>query len=411
MLSGLNNLGKYDFTNAKYAQHYGLDHAEVDRFFNHFGVPKECQENAKKWYNGYKAPRYHRSRSEQQSSKVIAKYNVWSIVSYLLDGRDNDDFNVFQSYWEESGSINNLKGFDDLLKESDVRKPIEQLLNGEHISFDRRKAFSAKDFGILAAVLGGNKKITKEGHDVLFSYLFTAGYLTLSEENRDFYVLPNREIKYEIGQRLITCYETIYKIDPAKIQRVTDELQRLLDINKTSNTNLPALLQDFYNRFREVIRSIPFVSDKEEEGVFINEDIVHSILNSMALQTSSKKVGSELYTSILNTNEKGRLDLIVTTKNTGMIIEVKCDKSKQGKSIKDALTQAESYRNAVDTDNKIFLAVNVVKDKKEVIPPDQRKIELLCKAELSGQEHTTVGIDALGDEDDFSVNVDISENS
>ena len=35
MLSGLNNLGKFNFTDAKYAQHYGLDQSEVDRFFGH----------------------------------------------------------------------------------------------------------------------------------------------------------------------------------------------------------------------------------------------------------------------------------------------------------------------------------------------------------------------------------------
>ncbi len=394
MLSGLNHLIKYDFTAPQYAQHYGLDQTEVDHFFNHFGVPTECQESAKKWYNGYKVPRCHRSRSEQQVSKVIEKYNVWSIVNYLLDGRGNNDFNMFQSYWEESGSINTLKGFDDLLKESNVRKSIEQLLNGEYISFDRRRVFSAKDFGILKTVLGGNKKITKEGRDVLFSYLFTAGYLTLSEKNQDCYVLPNREIKYEIGKQLITCYETIYKIDPGKIQYVTDELQRLLDVNENSRTNLPALLQNFYDQFREVIQSIPFVGDKEAEGVFINEDIIHSILNSIALQTNSKTMASELYTKKKDTGKGGYVDLAVTTKHTGMIIEVKCDASKQEQSIKDALKQAENYQPALETTNKIFLAVNVVKEE-EVIQPDQRKIQLLCKAEILGQEQT-VKINAAG---------------
>ena len=314
MLSGLNNLGKYDFTNAKYAQHYGLDQSEVDYFFAHFQVPQKLGGKAKRWYNGYTVKRYAPESPAIHFKELIDKYNIWSIVSYLKDS----DFEHFQSYWEQSGSIDFL---DDLFTKPNVREEVEKLVNDNAISFVRIADFSANNFKTLKEMLGGNKVMDDNGLAVLFSYLFIGGYLTPDESAVNAYRLPNMELTYEMQKRLITYYQTLYTVDPGKMQQVTDVLQQVMDIDgAASPNNLSILLQDFYNQFREVIRSIGLVNQQNTEGVFTNEDIIHSILNYIALQTQHTTMGSELYTKKLPANTKGRADLKITQGNIGMIL-------------------------------------------------------------------------------------------
>ena len=119
MLSGLNNLGKFDFTSAKYAQHYGIDQNEVDFFFDHFSVPKIPGNKAKLWYNGYKVKKYCPENPEVHLKEIVGKYNIWSIISYLKEG----DFTSFKSYWEKSGNINFM---DDLFTKPEVREQVER---------------------------------------------------------------------------------------------------------------------------------------------------------------------------------------------------------------------------------------------------------------------------------------------
>lgn len=396
MLSGLNNPGKYDFTSAKYAQHYGLDQSEVDLFFAHFEVPPLWADRAKKWYNGYKVRKYLPHRATAQSPEMVAKYNVWSIVSYLIESRDNGDFAKFKSYWEQSGNIDFMR---PLFKQTLVRDAIEGLVNGDHILLHRRADFSVEDFTQLKDIGGGNKEITQDGLTVLLSYLCTGGYLTLSEEGDNYYRLPNKEITYEMGRRLITYYQTLYTIDPEKMQQATDILQRTLEVNQTADVDAP--LSDFYHSFRRVIRSIQLVGDRNTEGIFTNEAMIHAILNYIGVQTRHTTMGSEIYTEKLSSENQGRLDLKMTKGNVGMIIEVKCVTSpkKSNAHMEEALRQAKSNRKALTTAHNIFLAINV---EKEAPMSEQRNIELLCTAELFGEERT-IGIDAEGKMDSNSI--------
>ena len=395
MLSGLNNLGKFDFTSAKYAQHYGFDQDEVDHFFSHFGVPEELGSKARRWYDGYKVPRYYLNKPMHQPVEIVAKYNVWSIVNYLLYGRDSN-FAQFQSYWEQSGNINFMQS---LFKQDFVRDIMEKLVNGDSIYLNRKYDFSADDFKALKAMLGGNKEITQNGLTILFSYLFTGGYLTIDGNRENYYCLPNMELKYEMEERLITYYEDIYTVDYAKINKVTDVLQQVMGMDEPNWDNLATLLKDFYDRFREVIRNIQLGNDESVEGVFMNEDIVHSLLNYIALQTQHTTLGSELYTQKINSDDRGRVDLKITCQEVGLILETKCVRTRVGATqhMQDALEQAKSYRNVLSTNNNIFLVVNVAK---KASMPAQRSIELLCAADLFG-EHHILGINASGEPDIF----------
>ena len=397
MLSGLNNLGKFNFTDAKYAQYYGLDQSEVDLFFDHFEVPKTLGDKAKSWYNGYKVQKYY-GNIATSPQEWISKYNIWSIVSYLKRG----EFYRFRSHWEESGNIDFL---NSLFTKPEVREEVEKLVDGECISFVRRDDFSSDDFTQLKNMIGGNKEIAPDGLVVLFSYLFIGGYLTIDNHAPNAYKLPNMEIMHEMGKRLMQYYRYNCAVDSTKIQGVTNVLQDIM--SKPNRDRMQEHFKDFYDRFKEVIRTVRLVGGKNEEGVFANEDIVHSLLNYIALQTQHTTFGSELYTTKLHSKKKGRADVKITCKNVGAIMEIKCvPVSDHGHNhMKEALEQAMSYRNLLDTHENLFIAINVGRGART---SEERTIELLCASAMS-DEQDIFGINASGDNDTFGVDNNIME--
>ena len=402
MLSGLSNLGKFDFTNAKYAQHYGLDQNEVDFFFDHFSVPKIPGNMAKLWYNGYKVKKYCPENPEVHLKEIVGKYNIWSIISYLKEG----DFTSFKSYWEKSGNINFM---DDLFTKPEVREQVEKLVDGESIYLVRKDDFSVNDFKQLKNMIGGNKEITPYGLSVLFSYLFIGGYLTIGGKMENYYQLPNMEITYEMRQRLIDYYKTIYTLDPTKIQDLTDILQNVMNIKTAGQSDIKESFKNFHNKFKEMIQDIRLVDNKNDEGIFTNEDIIHSILNYIVLQTQHSTFGSEIYTNKLYSNKKGRADIKITNEDVGIIVEVKCvpvTNSEDGQHMKEAIEQAISYKNLLNTSNNIFVAINVDKKMKT---PEEGSIELLCASDMFN-ETNVFGIDVLGSNSTFGISSDFMES-
>eukprot|EP00924_Labyrinthula_sp_SR-Ha-C_P010527 snap_masked-scaffold_70-processed-gene-0.51-mRNA-1 protein AED:1.00 eAED:1.00 QI:0/-1/0/0/-1/1/1/0/710 len=401
MLSGINDLGKINFTTAKYAQHYGLDQTDVELFFEHFEVPKKLRDKAKLWYNGYKIKKYCPQNKEVHLKEIVGKYNIWSIVSYLREG----EFTEFKSYWEKSGSINFI---DALFASTEVREQMEKLVNGESIYLERKDDFSVSDFEILKNIIGGNKEINSVGLNLLFSYLFIGGYLTIDGKKKDFYELPNMEIKYEMRKKIINYYQDIYSIDSKKLETLIDILQSIIDTKEYNQNNIRALFKNFYNQFKEMIKGVKLVNDHNNEGVFTNEDVVHSLLNYIVLQTQHSTFGSEIYTSKLDSGKKGRADIRLTNGDVGIIIEVKCVSvpTTDDGHMKDAIKQAINYGNLLNTRNKIFVAINV---EKKAAKPEKRSIELLC-ASYMFNEKDIFGIDVLGNENMFNVNSDFLDS-
>lgn len=394
MLSDLNNLGKFNFTNAKYAQYYGLDQGEVDVFFDHFKVSKPLGDKAKSWYNGYKVQK-HNGYLSTSPQELVSKYNIWSIISYLKGG----NFNCFKSHWEETGSIEFLEG---LFTKREVREMVEKLVDGESISFVRIDDFSVGDFKQLKNMISGGKEISQDGLVVLFSYLFIGGYLTLDGHNQHSYRLPNMEIMHEMGKRLIKYYQYTCTVDPAMIQSAANVLQDIMSI--TNQELMQKRFNDFYDRFKEVICAVKLVGDKYEEGVFANEDVVYSLLNYIALQTQHTTFGSELHTTKLHSKQQGRADIKITNKDVGVIMEIKCvPLAHRNKNyMKEALEQAMSYRNLLDTQRNLFIAINVERSSHS---PAERTIEILCASAIYDVQNV-FGINALGNSDTFGFNFD-----
>jgi predicted site-specific integrase-resolvase len=383
MLSGLNNLGKFNFTDAKYAQHYGLDQSEVDLFFNHFSVPKPLCDKAKFWYNGYKVQK-HNGNLATSPQELISKYNIWSIISYLKRG----ELYLFKSHWEESGNIDFL---DNLVTKPEVREWVEKLVDGGCISFARKDDFSAEDFKQLKNMINGNKEIAPDGLAVLFSYLFIGGYLTIDGHAKNSYKLPNMEITHGMGKRLIEYYQHICRIDLSMIHSVTNAMQNIM--SQPNQERMQECVKDFYVQFTEVIRSVRLVGDKNEEGVFANKDFVHSQLNYIALQMQHTMFGSNLFATKLYSKQQGQADIKVTNKDMGVIIEIKCvSVSNHGRNhMKEALKQAMTYCNLLDTHKNLFITINV---RRGMSTSEERTIEFLCVSAINAWvDNDTFGVD------------------
>ena len=97
------------------------------------------------------------------------------------------------------------------------------------------------------------------------------------------------------------------------------------------------------------------------KGVFGNEDLMHSLLNNIAIQIVNAKFASERYTTKTD-GSKGRADIVIAKNNKGIVIEMKYN----AKDAKIALEQAKDYAELVkDTDIKIFMGCNIT-DQQEV---------------------------------------------
>ena len=182
MLSGVNNLGKYSIQNSKYSQYYGVNQNEMELLWAHFNVSDDRRNKMKQWYNGYQ-------EKVADSNKYIEKYNIWSVINYL-----NNQGAGLISYWEESASFDFIK---NLLKSKEVRDKIKLLVDGGSIAITQLKIdFSVDDFMVLKELInaGDNYIINVDGLDVLFSYLFIAGYLTETSDKK--FKFPNQEINH-----------------------------------------------------------------------------------------------------------------------------------------------------------------------------------------------------------------------
>lgn len=83
-------------------------------------------------------------------------------------------------------------------------------------------------------------------------------------------------------------------------------MQRIININQPNQAySIQTLLEDFYSQFKRVVQAIQAVEEADDTVVFMNEDMLHSVLNYIALQTQHATFGSEIYTRKLNSKERG----------------------------------------------------------------------------------------------------------
>ena len=270
---------------------------------------------------------------------------------------------------------------------------INTLVDGGSIAITHVKInFSVDDFTILKELINlrSNEKIEPEGLDILFSYLFIAGYLTEDRNGR--YKIPNQEIKYAFLTSLIAYYRKVYGLSNDIIDDITDNLQTLFEkdhlvINSEEKFEFveDIFISEFQPTFNEIIQQCLAVTNKcATEGIFANEDVIHSILNVAAMKVSNAFFGTEMYVSKIvgnesahenvpdlnlktskrkETDEKVRLNIVLKSEDTGLVAKIQYGDTSNATV---ALKQAETYANSMkDEAVKIFVGLHV-STKKEV---------------------------------------------
>jgi hypothetical protein len=318
LFSGLNNLLERNIMNVRYSLHYGFTKDNVDYLLQKNNVAPDLTKKIKDWYNGYVV-------------REVEIYNPWSIVNCLTELQDMKSAGipatqiVFRSYWEESGNIEFMKLL--IQKIPTVKEKIEQLLRNEFIRFQLQMQISSNDFNVLKKVMKhpSNYKIDPSVINILFSYLFAAGYLTGNEKTG--FKLPNKEQEHEFDKMILVYYQGIYgNVDSKFYENVTDVLQRALD-GRTENETKQALdrlgpsIEELLREFREFVKVKKEIDLKSSSEVciasesFIQFIIAHSVLQ---LKTATK-VGTEV------PRGKGRADVLFTCNESdkAVILELK----------------------------------------------------------------------------------------
>ena len=221
--------------------------------------------------------------------------------------------------------------------------------------------FNIDDFNALKSILNKHDQINikQDGIDLLFSYLFITGYLTNALTTNK-YSLPNKEIKIEFETKLKDYYNQIFNISPAKFNKLTETLTEVFS-EKTTDEIVHIFKTEFGVQLTDLISTLELYDDnKAIKGAFKNEDLMHSLLNNIAIQIVNAKFASERYTTKPD-GTKGRADIVLEKNNCGVVIEMKYKGTAN-----EALEQAKGYAKLVeDTNIQIFIGCNIT-DQQEV---------------------------------------------
>ena len=243
---------------------------------------------AKIWYDGYRV-------SIDENLKM---YNPWSIVNFLHHKK-------IANYWEESGSIDFFK---DLFKIDPIKEKIQSLLNQEDTEARLDLKFSTENFMTLKSLMSASAdyKVEESTVDLFCSYIFAAGYLTLAEKQKNASTasikIPNQEVKIELEKKLVSHYSRVFKIKSKLFENATSELELIFNDSTDNTTALKLSLDKLFMEFPEFVDINTGVS-----GYHGNEDLLHSVINYVALQMKSiSKFGTEIWYE-----NKARADIIL----------------------------------------------------------------------------------------------------
>lgn len=359
ILSDFNNAREYSMGDPLFTRYYGFNQEEVDSLITKYQIPEDLAVAMKDWYNGYDGGH--------------AIYNPWSIVNalssfqnYLVDPRGSREKIVLRNYWQESG---NFDFMTPLLKQFNIQEDVKQLATNKAIGFNLNQQISVKAFMKLKDIVTDPLKheITSYGRNILYSYIYAAGYLTPTGEE-DCYRAPNKEIRDAFTRSLTNYYKKNYKTGYILHQKLADKLQNILQM-KDGDTYEEKTKHDFKEALENILNSLPeFVRinrheispvKSDSELIHANKILIQVILSYTVMQVlSGTKFGVEVYLG------QGRTDcLLINDRNKKAIIfELKYNQH----SADDALLQIaeKEYGKPIPKDYTLInIGLNVDFDK------------------------------------------------
>lgn len=297
--SGLNNVSEFKFLrDHSYSSFFGFSNQEVNQLFDLFSIDKDDRIQVQVWYDGYR----------NENSKMESIFNPWSIVRYIKEQK-------LGNYWENIGSINNILF---IFKINGIRTKIEELIKGNEINLSIRNRFKIDDLVSLQNLFDfkGNE-LSEQNSDLFFTYLLELGYLSYSDVEGVFRA-PNNEIKNYFEDCLIDYYVDNYLLSKSNFKCAIKALNRGIENEKEN-------LREFENALNKLFQPITETAKflDSEAGVNLNEDLFHSLINSIVIEAKWAKFGTEVWY-----RNETRSDLVIINqkRDLGIVIEIKYSK-------------------------------------------------------------------------------------
>jgi hypothetical protein len=301
IFSELNNLT--DLTLRKdYADMLGLTDEEIDTYFREYIEKVKNEKNMteskfwtrlKDYYNGFSFDGQH------------FLYNPYSILNFFATSE-------FRNYWFESGTPSHLI---ELIK-SKMLKSTDFVNKRVGIDFTSRRPIEST---------------SPE------SFLFQAGYLTIKDQEDEFYSLdyPNMEVKSSFNSLFL---DSIY------------DLKNEADLRYNVKKGLKNKdFQTIFEQFQQSFSQIPYPLYKNEQ-----ENIYHIVLLTLLWATGIKTTAEDI-------NNLGRSDIVIEFDNDVYILELKRDSADKAlQQIKDK----EYYKKYTGKNRSISLVGIEIDDDK-----------------------------------------------
>lgn len=200
IFTGLNNFKVYSMTNLEFDETFGFTDKEVKEMLQYYEMDQKYDE-VKEWYDGYRFGK-------------TDVYCPWDVVNYCNDHLNNPDAEP-ENYWMNTSGNNIINRFVNSLKEPDMltKTELEWLVNGKIV---RKRVDEMITYNELYSTI-----------DNLWSTLFMTGYLTQrgkESDGRYCLVVPNREIRNIITERILTMFREEVKNDGAMAEQFCESL-------------------------------------------------------------------------------------------------------------------------------------------------------------------------------------------
>ena len=247
---------------------------------------------------------------------IVRVYNPFSVLNFFKQG-------IFDNYWYDSATPSFLAKY---LKEHKIKAPKEYI---------QKKVYSG---------FTNSHEIESTTVD---SFLYQAGYLTISERRGNILILdyPNEEVRSSMDRLFL---ENFYNIqDDAEFSSDIWESLEVEDIVQVANI------------FNEALKGIPYDDYKDRDESWYRS------LFLMLLSGAKIIYFSEVHTF------KGRSDVVIVFKHKVVVVEFKLAKnsSEVEKKRQEGEEQIKSrdYASAYKATKKIITAVFVADDEKRQI--------------------------------------------
>ncbi len=301
IFTGLNNLKVQSISSVRFDEYFGFTEEEVKEMLEYYGVGDKLQ-TIKKWYDGYEFG-------------AVSVYCPWDVVNYISDLLAEPDLPP-QNYWANTSSNDIIRLFLDKATAT-TRDEIEDLVAGKTVikKISEELTYSELDKTI----------------DNLWSVLYTTGYLTRANREKDSYntltlKIPNEEIRTIFKEKILSWFKDEAGNDS---ERYTSFCQAFLDAR-------PEIIQKMFDDYLDDMISIRDTAARNN----MKENFYHGfLLGILNFRTDwivkSNREGGLGYNDILIMHRKS---------HTGMIIEVKyAERDNLEAECRDALSQIDGY--------------------------------------------------------------------